>query len=46
MEHHYLPAQGLGGNASIPQQTISYTGASISNPADYDTDTLPLLADI
>ncbi|CAG8636155.1 5674_t:CDS:2, partial [Racocetra fulgida] len=38
MEQHYLPAQGLGGNASIPQQTMSYTGASISNIAAYDTN--------
>ncbi|CAG8458284.1 26034_t:CDS:1, partial [Gigaspora margarita] len=38
MEQHYLSAQGLGGNTSIPQQTMSYTGASISNIAAYDTN--------
>ncbi|CAG8704509.1 1159_t:CDS:2, partial [Racocetra fulgida] len=38
MEQHYLSAQRLGGNASIQQQTMSYTGASISNIATYDTN--------
>ncbi|CAG8555489.1 32209_t:CDS:2, partial [Racocetra persica] len=38
MEQHYLLAQRLEGNTSISQQTISYTGASISNIATYDTN--------
>ncbi|CAG8562037.1 1790_t:CDS:2, partial [Racocetra persica] len=38
LKQYYLLAQGLEGNASISQQTMSYTSASISNIAAYDTN--------